>query len=847
MNARRRPESHARLIALATLAIGVGSCTDGSSPLNVVPGAPADLVLVAGDEQEGVVAEPLAQPLSVKVYDRFGNPLEGVMVTWEVPDGAAADPAESRTDPAGVARTRWTLGTQAGPQTATALVPGMDPISFEVVARPGPAAGAVAVEGDAQTGIVGEELAAPLVIRVTDGFGNSVPYAPVSWRTAGDAGAIRSEALSDSVGISRASWTLGTTTGEHRAYAYVSDRRVATFTSEAGPGAASSARAVGGEGQVAGIGERLGDPLVARIEDAYGNVVPGVEVTWEVETGTGTLDSVSSVSDDRGEVRARWTLGKEVGTQTTLVGVPEIQPLRFTARAFEGINLTIDAVYLNQSVQRYQGDVPLVAGRPAYLRVFVLSSDTTLHSPEVHVHVYQDGAHVDTRTIAGRGSAPTSVAEGDHLRSWNLLLEGELIRPGLGVVAEVNPGGEVPELSPDDNVFPASGAPLSFDIRAVHPFRATLVPVRLTGFDRAGDVTESNLDAWMRDTRAMFPLVEDQVTIRAPFTTSATALDANGWGTAISEVRALRTADASNDYYYGVLPNVTTSAYCGLGYIAYPTSIGLDACGGSTMAHEFGHNFGRYHAPCGNPSGVDPNFPYSDGGIGVHGYDVFEEVAASPAAYKDLMSYCGPEWISDYNYEAVMAYRAGEAGAAQAVGSAAARSTLLVWGRVGPDGIVLEPSFSVTTQPRLPGRAGPYRLTGYDGGGAPVFSMDFTPEDVGDLPGHKHFAFAVPADEALLASLARIELRGEGRVAARAAGRPSADPGVAASRRGAGRARIQWEASVFSAALVRDAATGQVLGILRRGDGDVVAPGAAVDVVFSDGVRSVERRVPVRN
>jgi hypothetical protein len=71
----------------------------------------------------------------------------------------------------------------------------------------------------------------------------------------------------------------------------------------------------------------------------------------------------------------------------------------------------------------------------------------------------------------------------------------------------------------------------------------------------------------------------------------------------------------------------------------------------STMVHEVGHAHGLWHAPCGGPDGVDPNFPYEDGGIGVRGYDLRAEAARETGAYYDLMSYCGPIWVSDYNFD----------------------------------------------------------------------------------------------------------------------------------------------------------------------------------------------------
>jgi hypothetical protein len=55
------------------------------------------------------------------------------------------------------------------------------------------------------------------------------------------------------------------------------------------------------------------------------------------------------------------------------------------------------------------------------------------------------------------------------------------------------------------------------------------------------------------------------------------------------------------------------------------------------------------HAPCGDPSNVDPLFPYPDADITVEGYDV-RTGGLVPPTHKDMMAYCYPRWISDYNF-----------------------------------------------------------------------------------------------------------------------------------------------------------------------------------------------------
>jgi hypothetical protein len=67
--------------------------------------------------------------------------------------------------------------------------------------------------------------------------------------------------------------------------------------------------------------------------------------------------------------------------------------------------------------------------------------------------------------------------------------------------------------------------------------------------------------------------------------------------------------------------------------------------------HEVGHNHGREHAPCGTSG--DASFPHAGAKIGEWGYDLVKHGLKRPSDYVDVMSYCTPTWISDYNYEAI--------------------------------------------------------------------------------------------------------------------------------------------------------------------------------------------------
>jgi hypothetical protein len=58
-----------------------------------------------------------------------------------------------------------------------------------------------------------------------------------------------------------------------------------------------------------------------------------------------------------------------------------------------------------------------------------------------------------------------------------------------------------------------------------------------------------------------------------------------------------------------------------------------------------------------------------------------------------------------------------------------------------------------------------------------------------------------------------------------------------------GSVRLTWNAGAYPMALVRDAATGDILSFARNGDATIGVAGRELDVTFSDGVRSRRERV----
>jgi hypothetical protein len=265
------------------------------------------------------------------------------------------------------------------------------------------------------------------------------------------------------------------------------------------------------------------------------------------------------------------------------------------------------------------------------------------------------------------------------------------------------------------------------------------------------------------------------------------------------------------------------------------------------MAHELGHNFGRFHSPCGSPGQLDELYPYRGGQIGVMGYDASTGALKAPNLYADVMGYCSPRWISDYTYMGMMDNLTSGSASLPAVDSAAAQPGLLVWGRIVNGQPILEPAFEVTAPPALP-RGGPYQLAATDAGGAQLFAYSFTAERIADLPYEAEtFAFVVPKSALRGRTLGQLQLTARGRTAASTASIDvTSDPGVVLTRASARSLRMQWNAVRFPVVMVRDPRSGQVLSFARGGDATIVSPSDSLEVSFSNRVGSARRVVRVR-
>ncbi len=101
-----------------------------------VAAAPDSLSGASALSRAGRRGSELSDSLVVRVADRFGNPVSGALVSWEImAGGGELSLGESETGAHGTTAVSWDLGDQVGIQRATAAMPGVtgSPVTFTAV------------------------------------------------------------------------------------------------------------------------------------------------------------------------------------------------------------------------------------------------------------------------------------------------------------------------------------------------------------------------------------------------------------------------------------------------------------------------------------------------------------------------------------------------------------------------------------------------------------------------------------------------------------------------------------------------------------------------------------------
>lgn len=335
------------------------------------------------------------------------------------------------------------------------------------------AAAIVKASGDNQSGTVGADLADPIVVQVNDQFGDPFSGATVGFAVAQGGGSVATaSATTGNDGRASTAWTLGTGAGGQEVAVTVGGTQLSgVFAATAAADAPAELTEVSGNNQTGPRNAALQQPVLVKVEDQFGNGVPGVSVMFVVTSGGGTVDPESPDTDENGEASTTWTLGDPEGEQSIeaqISAVPEAVEFLATAVNFfvtavtdpliEGASATLtgegfdDATPANNVVTVDGVAATVTAATPTEI-TFTVPDFNCLPTRDVDVTVALGGLATNALTTTWEPAEFVSLAVGEMLLITNpneFCLQfapdaagGDAYVVGVGSAVE-QPGTEIP-------------------------------------------------------------------------------------------------------------------------------------------------------------------------------------------------------------------------------------------------------------------------------------------------------------------------------------------------------------------------------------------------------------------
>lgn len=381
--------------------------------LEAVPGALHALKATHPDPR-GVAGAALELPLALTFLDRFDNVLADRSAQGEAPVGGAAEALDAYSSEEGVQRFSIMLGHAPGPQTFRFFAGPEGPeTTIDFLALGGEAARVELFDGDDQEGVVGQELAEPLRVRVLDANGYPAAGGLLGWTSPDGAVIVAAQTTADADGIAAARVRLPNRAGTVRVVCSAPGLQGSpiTFHVRAVASAAQRLQLVSGADQTTTAGERFGAPFVVRVTDGNQNGVAGVSVGFSSVAGGGRVDPDVAITGPDGRASAVMYAG-DIGNQRYRASVPGLvgSPVEVTGTAVPAVStLRLELVSGNNQT----GSLGTDLGQPLVVRV-VSNVGVPLAGQTVTFGVESGGGSVrpTTSITATNGTAQTTARLG---------------------------------------------------------------------------------------------------------------------------------------------------------------------------------------------------------------------------------------------------------------------------------------------------------------------------------------------------------------------------------------------------------------------------------------------------
>jgi len=395
---------------------------------------------------------------------------------------------------------------------------------------------------------------------------------------------------------------------------------------------------------------------------------------------------------------------------------PTGYPIFFPFIAKDPLDLSVSNIEVTQAVQNLSNPVKLVANRVTAVRVYARANGVSqVGNVTASLVGYRNGTRLGMLTAAAGSAYPWSDSL-DSLRasaskSFNFTLPSSWTAAGnLTLAANIDINNSISEVSEVNTTT------LQYSFNTVPTLNVIAVPIRYYDTNFRMLFPEPNINYLQEALYRMYPVPAVNITAHKYLFFMGDLSNSGYWELLLDQITSLKDSEGQPDstVYFGVIPLLDakgdswfTGGNVGLGYVGYRASIATTLAtinvegenylldGDDYAAHEIGHNLNMMHTPCGNPADPDPNYPYSNAAIGQYGYYVSTGTVMAKTR-PDIMSYCEPEWVSDYTYNA---WYSNQRATALAV-TEPVQDSLYVRAKLGSDGsAVLQPVYGFSASP----------------------------------------------------------------------------------------------------------------------------------------------------
>ena len=299
----------------------------------VTAGSAALIFPVSAGFQLTVVSRAVTVIPRVQVTDLFGNTIAGVPVTFEAEDGGVVTGATPSTGPDGTASVgAWTIGPDAITYVLRARIAGGTVATFQAQGIP---ATFVVAGGNGQSANTGTAVATAPAVRAGRDDGSPLPDVLVTFAITGGGGIIQGSTVPTGAdGIARATrWILGAAPGPNAAEARITGKDAIAFQATGVQAVPAVAVAGSATSQTGFFGNFVNAPPSVLVNDAQGNPVAGIPVTFATTQGDGVLTGATATTDFDGQARlSAWRLGN-APTHVVAATSGTLPPVTFSVSA----------------------------------------------------------------------------------------------------------------------------------------------------------------------------------------------------------------------------------------------------------------------------------------------------------------------------------------------------------------------------------------------------------------------------------------------------------------------------------------------------------------------------------